>query len=431
MVKDPDLPTADGVAALVADGEAALDRGDAAEAFRVLALAARGWALLSGDVVARLAAAYSSAARIVGEQARTVEWIEKVLPDADDAVARAALLRAQLSMWSRLDTARALALEPEALEAAEAIGDEEGVATVLAMASFAAYRRGDLRRCREISDRAAALATSNRAAQYQAVRAQMFAATAAGELEAVLHMNMKGRALARELNRAVDVANESNNLAETYLELGHPHEALACAELAERLCGEVGHTGNQMTAKVLVASAAAEIGDVDGAIARFQVIPVLEQYPIPMLEAAMLHAFWLLERGAAGDAARARERATAGIEFAQRSGTAHRLPALYASLARALTREASHEAAREQFEHARKGADKAEPTAHSYLALAAAEVLAAGDAPRNVILMAARARILRVASRREDPHAFCVHVRHNRRLLELTGGVPADLPGGS
>jgi hypothetical protein len=148
-----------------------------------------------------------------------------------------------------------------------------------------------------------------------------------------------------------------------------------------------------------------------------------------MLDAANLHAYWLLERGAAGDAARARERAAAGIEFAQRSGTAHRLTALHASLARAQAREANHEAAREQFEHARRGADKVEPAAHSYLALAAAEVLSAGEPPRHVILMAARARILRVASRREDPHAFCVHVRHNRRLLELTGGVPADLPG--
>jgi hypothetical protein len=417
------------VASLVGDGEAALDRGDAAEAFRVLVQAAGSWKQASADVVARLAAAYSSAARIVGQQAQTVEWIERVLPDARDPVARAALLRAQLSMWSRLDTAKALAVEPEAREAAEAIGDEEGVATVMAMAAFAAYRRGDIRRCREIADRAAAFQTANRSAQYQAVRAQMFAATAAGELESGLNLTMKARALARELNRPVDIANESNNLAETYLELGYPHEALACAELAERLSGEAGHTGNQLTAQIFVAIASAETGDVDGGIAKLDAIPVLDRYPIVMLDAANLHAYWLLERGAAGDAARARERAASGIEFAQRSGTAHRLTALYASLARALAREANHEAGREQFEHARRGADKVEPAAHSYLALAAAEVLSAGDPPRNVILMAARARILRVASRREDPHAFCVHVRHNRRLLELTGGVPADLPG--
>lgn len=417
------------VAALVAEGEAALERGDAAEAFRVLVEAAAVWKEASGDVVARLAAAYSSAARIVGEQANTVAWIESVLPDARQPVARAALLRAQLSMWSRLDTAKALALEPEAREAAEAIGDEDGVATVLALAGFAAYRRGDTRRCREIADRAAALVPVSRSAQYQSVRAQMFCATASGELESGLNLTMKARALAREMNRQVDIANESNNLAETYLELGYPHEALACAELAERLSGEAGHTGNQLTAQIFVAIASAETGDVDGGIAKLDAIPVRDQYPIVMLDAANLHAYWLLERGAAGDAAHARERATAGIEFALRSNTAHRLTALYASLARAHARLADQDAAREQFEHARRGADKVEPTAHSYLALAAAEVLSAGDPPRNVILMAARARILRVASRREDPHAFCVHVRHNRRLLELTGGVPADLPG--
>lgn len=428
-MSEPGTPTAAKVAALVAEGESALDRGDAHEAFRVLVKAARDWKVASGDVVARLAAAYQSAARIVGEQARVLTWIEGVLPEASEPAARAALLRAQLSMWSRLDTARALALEPDARAAAEAIGDEEGVATVLAMAAFAAYRRGDTWRCREIADRAATLQTGSRAAQYQAVRAQMFAATAAGELESGLNLTMKGRALARELNRPVDIANESNNLAETYLELGYPHEALACAEVADRLSGEAGHTGNQLTAKIFVAIASAETGDVDGGIAKLDAIPILDQYPIVMLDAANLHAYWLLERGAAGDAARARARAAAGIEFAQRSNTAHRLTALHASLARALEREANHEAAREQFEHARRGADKVEPTAHSYLALAAAEILSAGDPPRNVILMAARARILRVASRREDPHAFCVHVRHNRRLLELTGGVPSDLPG--
>ena len=428
-MSDPAPTTAAAVAALVAEGEAALGRDDAPEAFRVLGMAAEAWRLATADVVARLAAAYQSAARIAGEQANALTWIERVLPEASEPAVRAALLRAQLSMWSRLDTARALALEPEAREAAEAIGDEEGVATVLAMAAFAAYRRGDTRRCREIADRAATMSTADRAAQYQAVRAQMFAATAAGELEAGLNLTMKGRALARELGRQVDIANESNNLAETYLELGYPHEALACAELAERLSSEVGHTGNQLTAQIFVAIASAETGDLDGGIAKLDAIPVLDQYPIVMLDAATLHAYWLLERGAAGDAARARERAIAGIEFAERSNTQHRLTALHASLARAYAREANHDGARAELEHARRGADKVEPAAHSYLAIAAAEVLSAGDPPRNVILMAARSRILRTASRREDPHAFCVHVRHNRRLLELTGGVPADLPG--
>jgi len=46
-----------------------------------------------------------------------------------------------------------------------------------------------------------------------------------------------------------------------------------------------------------------------------------------------------------------------------------------------------------------------------------------------VMIGAARARILRTASRREDPRAYCTGVRLHRRLLELTGGIPADLPG--
>jgi hypothetical protein len=63
------------------------------------------------------------------------------------------------------------------------------------------------------------------------------------------------------------------------------------------------------------------------------------------------------------------------------------------------------------------------------LALAAGEVLTPADSQRQVMLSAARARILRTASRREDPRAFCTGVRLHRRLLELTGGIPSDLPG--
>ena len=418
------------LAHLIAEGEEALARGDASAAFAVLLQAslehAQGGA--DGATLVRLTTAFSGAARILGEQARVLTWIEAVLPDTADLVGRAALLRAQLAMWSRLDTARALALEPEARAASEAIGDDEGVATVLAQAAFAAYRRGEVRRCREIADRAAALQTTSRPAQYQAVRAQMFAATSAGELESALNLTMKSRALARELGRTVDVANESNNLAETYLELGYPHEARACADAAATLARQVGHVYNELTARIFGAIASAETGDVDRGLDVLDKIPFHPESPIVMIDAASMHAYWLLERGAGGDAGRARERAQAGLELAQRAGAAHRLTQLHASLARAYAREARHEHARDELERARRGADKVEPTAHSLLALAAAEVLSATDPPRHVILTTARSRILRAAARREDPHAFCVHVRHNRRLLELTGGVPEDLP---
>jgi len=418
--------------ALIALGEAALVRGDATEAFRVIDRAARS----AGDgvpseLLVRLTHAFSAVARVVGAQARALEWIEGVLPSVDDAPARAALLRAQVTMWSRLDTARALALEAEARAAAEAVGDEEGVAMILAAVAFANYRRGEVRKCRDIADRLGAMTFQGRAAQYQATRAQIFAATAAGELEAALNHSMKARALARELGRAIEIANESNNLAETYLELGYPHEARACAEVAERLSREAGHAANQATAHIFGAIASAEAGDLDGAIARFDDMALVEPYPIVTIDGAAAHAYWLLERGAAGDARRAGERAAHGLALAQRIGINHRLTQLHACLARAHAREANDAAARAELEQARRGADKVEPTAHSLLAIAAAEVLSASETPRQVILMAARTRILRSAARREDPHAFCVHVRHNRRLLELTGGVPEDLPRAS
>jgi hypothetical protein len=57
-----------------------------------------------------------------------------------------------------------------------------------------------------------------------------------------------------------------------------------------------------------------------------------------------------------------------------------------------------------------------------------AEILGPGDPAGSVALNQARARLLRIAGRRQDPHAYCTMVRLNRRILELSGGVPADLP---
>src|SRR5439155_27158436 len=137
----------------------------------------------------------------------------------------------------------------------------DGVAVVLALAAFVAYRRGEVRRCREIADRARALEPISRIAHYQATRAQMFAATATGELEHALHQTMKARALARDLGLVVDIANESNNLAETYLELGFPYEARACAEMAQKLSRDVGHEANELWARIFGAMATAETGE--------------------------------------------------------------------------------------------------------------------------------------------------------------------------
>lgn len=75
------------------------------------------------------------------------------------------------------------------------------------------------------------------------------------------------------------------------------------------------------------------------------------------------------------------------------------------------------------------GAQRAELASQLLLALAVAEVCPADSYRRRVVLNEARTRILRNAQRRDNPQAFCLEVRLNRRLLELSGGVPADLPG--
>ncbi|MCA9673745.1 MAG: hypothetical protein KC464_01795, partial [Myxococcales bacterium] len=302
---------------LVTDAEAALGRGDPAAAFvdlgragdRVLAAAAAAGAaggagaaiaaIVTDDGLGRLATAYATAARHVGDHDRVIAWIEQILPAAVEPRLIATLLRARIWLWSRLDTQRVLDLEPEARAAAEAVGDDETLASVLATAAFAAYRRGDVRRCKSLAERASALATTSHAAHYQAVRAQLFAATAAGELEATLAHSMKARALARGLGRTSDIANESNNLAETYLELGQPYEARACAETAAKLSREVGHVANEATARVFSAMATAEAGDIDGALEQLAAVPELEQYPLVVIDTACAHAYWLLERGAA------------------------------------------------------------------------------------------------------------------------------------
>ncbi len=325
----PPAPPEDALlVARLTEAEAALDRGDPVAGFAMLIEAAHHAPPESTDpaLLSRLTGAFAAAARHVGEHDRVIAWIEQVLPVAVEPRLRATLLRARIWLWSRLDTQRVLELEPEARAAAEAAGDDEGVATVLATAAFAAYRRGDVRRCRTLAEHAAALVTTSHAAQYQAIRAQLFASTAAGELEATLAFSMKARALARELKRTSDIANESNNLAETYLELGHPYEARACAETAATLSRQVGHVGNEVTAQVFGAIAAGETGDIDSALEAFDDVPMLEHYPLVMIDGACAHAYWLLERGAAGDARRARARGRGHLELAERTGTTRASP---------------------------------------------------------------------------------------------------------
>ncbi|MCE9571823.1 MAG: hypothetical protein K8W52_01575 [Deltaproteobacteria bacterium] len=413
---------------LVAAGEDALARGQAGRAFELLGQAAAQ--PVAGPLLHRLAAAYAGAARHVGRHTEVLAWIEariaQVAPES-----QAPLLVAQLGVWRMLDTARVLELLDAAVAAATAADDIEGVTRALAHGAYAAYRRGEARLARDLAERAEKIVAPTRAVQFHSTRTRMFAATAAGDLEAALELSMKARAMARELGARVDIANESNNLAETYLELGCPAEARACAEAAQQLAAETGHGTVLAMATVYGAIAMGESGQIDDALAALDRLTIVEVHRFARIDVATAHAFWLLERGAAGDARQAREVAEAVLEIAHAAGAEGSLTKLYASVARAHGREGHDELARTALERARKCADRGDATAHSFLALAAAEVLPAHEPSRAVVLSTARARILRRATRREDPHAFCVHVRVNRRLLELSGGVPPDLPRAS
>ena len=404
-------------------GEAALERGANDSAFELLAEASRR-ELASREVV-RLAPLFTSAARAVDQPEAAIDWIEgQVVSGLGD---RAALLRARISVLRELDPARVLDLAPEALGVAEAAGDEEAVASILAHTTWSAYRRGDVKRARELAEQAQGCAFSTPTAQYDAARAQAFAATAAGELESALHASTRARAIARELGHDHAVAVESNVMSEVYLELGYPREAQACAEVAEQIAKARSHDALAGAAATLAAVATAEAGDLDTALVRLVHLGSACSRTA-RIDAACIHAYWLLERGAAGDARRADEVAAGGLILAEAAGIESRITPLCASLARARIQIDDETAAREQLERARRASDRCEPRWQSLLALAAAEVLPASDPQRKVVLAGARARILRRAARREDPFAFCVNVRLHRRLLELSGGVPSDLP---
>ena len=414
---------------LLEAGEAALARGHSRKAFELLERATRGE--VEPGNLHRLATAFARAGRLVDRHADVLAWIEKVIAasvspsDGDSAT----LLCAQISACRQLDLSRVLELAETALTAADRAGDEQAYASVLSCAAFAAYRRGDGRLANQYAERAATRTFTSQAAHYDCMRAQMFCATCLGDLEAALNYATKARAMARKMNCPADVANESNNLAESYLDLGCPIEACACAETAIFYAREAGHTGVESFGQVMSAVATAEIGSLDRALEQFDSVAAnIDKNRIFAVDTATIHAYWLLERGAAGDADRALEISERALAGAKRTGVTNRLTALYSNVARACARLGRPEEARTALEAARKASARAEPRAQSLLALSVAEVLPVVEPKRKVALTTARARILRVAAGREDPRAFCNNVRLNRRLLELSGGVPDDLP---
>lgn len=416
--------------ALLAEGESALKAGDSARAFELLSTATQVG--VEPAHLHRLASAYALAGRFQTRHAEVLDWIEQAIVEhRDDPQQRVGLLRARVAVCRQLDLARVLDLAEEALRAAQDSGDEDSYASVLSHAAFAGYRRGDARAAQDYAERAATTTFTSSAAHYDAVRAQMFCATSLGDLEAALNFAIKARAMAREQNRLGDVANESNNLAEAYLELGYPAEAHACAIAAVDFARQAGHRSVEGFAHVLAAMATAERGDIDAALEQLGNIGSLDANRIFVVDSAAAHAFWLLERGAAGDASQARQIAEGSIAAAKGAGVSNRLTGLYSNIARALSREGRAVEARAALEQARKAADRGEPIAQALLTLAVAEVLPVSAPKRKVALQNARARILRAAERREDPRAYCTRVRVHRRILELSGGVPDDLPNAS
>lgn len=317
----------------------------------------------------------------------------------------------------------------DALTEAETAGDDRAVANLLAAGAHAALRRGDARAARGFGERAARTRVHHRTAQYDCVRAQSFAAAAAGDLEAALNQTIKARVLARDSGRHRDLADQSCTLAALYLALGAPDEARSCASAALAAARVEAVREVEAVAAAWHACADGEAGDLDRAVDALAGLDVAELGVAANVDVACARAYWLLERGAAGDARAAEEIATSALAAALRAGVDHRRTSLHAAIARAAARRGDDVQAREELERARRASDRAEPAALALLALAAAEVLMPSDPQRQVMLGAARARILRTASRREDPRAYCTGVRLHRRLLELTGGIPADLPG--
>ena len=409
---------------LLEAGEKALEQGDSRRGFELLERAS----VLGVEpgLLHRLAGAFASAARFQSRQPEVLDWIERSMHGDHDPVQAAALHRARIAVCSRLDVSRVEALVQDALAAAERIGDNEAYASILASASFSAYRRGDARGASKYAEQARDHDFEELGARYEGLRAQMFGAVVLGDLEQALNLLMKARATARELDNIADVANESNNLSECYLELGCPVEARACADLAIELAQSSGDRSRELMARVLSAIATAEIGRIDEALELFPQIESTDL--ISSIDAAAAHSYWLLERGAAGDSESSRTIALEAIDKAARAGISNRLTELYCSVARSFAREAKEDDAVAALEHARQAADRAEMRSQLLLALAVAEVLPVSNPKRKVVLNHARARILRNAQKREDPRAYCTDIRLNRRLLELSGGVPSDLP---
>ncbi len=419
--------TRDGDAATrLADAEAALAAGNPEDALAHLggiADTSVGDALLPRwlDTLAR-------ANRFLSRFRDTVAWIEQRLANGPSPTARVQLLRARVAALRQFDPHAALELVDEALEAARAAGDMPAVANVLSHASFCAYRRGDARLAAQFAEQAEKLAFPTLEAQIDGLRAQMFAATAAGSIERSLELSTTLRDRQLGIGDLAGAANECNNRAESYLRLGRSADAGDSAREAAALAKKAGHHAVEHFADVLSAVAAAEAGQISLGIEALRRAESEPDNLIFTIDTAAALAFWLIERREEGDAAAAAAVSARALARAGASGVSHLVTKLHATRARSLALLGLTIEARAELASARQYANVADAESELQLALTMAEVLPAGEPMREVAVRAARTRLLLAAARREDPRRYCTGVRLHRRLLELSGGVPADLP---
>jgi tetratricopeptide (TPR) repeat protein len=380
-------------------------------------------------VLARFLDAFSRTNRFLNRHKDTVAWIEARLFGAASPVARALFLRARIASLRQYDPQAALDLVDEALAAAERAGDREALANLLCHAAFCAYRRGDAQRAIRYADAAALGDFHTPRATIDALRAQLFAATAAGAFERALELASRVRELLLREHDLAGAANEHNNCAEEYLHLGLPDAAMAEANQAIGLATRAGHHPVARHARSLLALAACEAGDLATGLAGLRQVVADPSNIIFWLDTALGLSFWLLERNADGDAAEAAELSGAATARAAQVGVLHLVTALHATAARAARRLGDPEAALAQLARARQSADAADRAAELHLALALAELHGENDPARTVALRGARSRLLAAAEKRRDPRRFCTSVRLHRRILESSGGIPTDLPG--
>jgi tetratricopeptide (TPR) repeat protein len=384
--------------------------------------------ILPEQLVRRFVDVLVQSNRLEGKQAETLAWVEMRLDLPHSELTHALLLRARIECLRSLDTRRALDSADEALAAAEAVGDELSYAVVLAHASFAAYRRAEVREAARFATLASSRSFQGPGATVMALRARMFAATAAGHYEQALDLSLEVRDRTMAMGDLAQAANEGNNIAEAQLQLGRPLSAIEAATQAAQLGERAGHESVERFARVLIGVAMAENGQLDAGVTLLRREDTGVRSAVLQTDTQAALSFWLVERGADGDALESLRVSQAAVARARTVGLNHFLTTLLCTQARAQHRLGDEPGARASLAQARTAFDAADVLSERHLAIALGEILPPNEVARRTSLGTARAHLLRDAGNRDDALAYCTGVRIHRKLLEMTGGVPLDLP---